>query len=150
MGMAGMGRVAQGIDDPAFYPFQRREGGVIQRIKPVMLMSPLSVSQFIPPGTLTFDLLVIDEASQVKPEDAIGAIARARQLVVVGDRHQLPPTNFFDRVVAGLDDDEEDAPPAAPLGDLESVLTLCTARGMPDRTLSWHYRSRHPSLIEVG
>ena len=129
-----------------------RAGGVVQRIKPVMLMSPLSVSQFIPPGTLVFDLLVIDEASQVRPEDAIGAVARARQLVVVGDRHQLPPTNFFDRAVAGLDEDEDDegALPSAPLGDLESVLTLCTARGMPDRTLSWHYRSRHPSLIEVS
>ncbi len=129
----------------------QRAAGVVQRIKPVMLMSPLSVSQFIPPGTITFDLLVIDEASQVKPEDAIGAVARARQLVVVGDRHQLPPTNFFDRVVAGTEDEaDEDAAPAAPLGDLESVLTLCTARGMPDRTLSWHYRSRHPSLIEVS
>ena len=83
----------------------------IQRIKPVLLMSPISVAQFLPPGALTFDLLVIDEASQVRPEDALGAIARARQIVVVGDQKQLPPTSFFDRLLAdenaGADEDDE-------------------------------------------
>lgn len=135
-----------------------RAGGAIQRIKPVLLMSPISVAQFIPPGTLSFDLLVIDEASQVRPEDALGAIARARQIVVVGDKKQLPPSSFFDRLISEEEEAEsisEDADDdllggAAKLGALESVLTLCEARGLSSRMLSWHYRSRDPSLIEVS
>ena len=127
-------------------------GGMVQKIKPVMLMSPLSVAQFLPPGAIEFDLLVIDEASQVKPEDALGAIARAKQIVVVGDQKQLPPTAFFDRLVNGDDgtQDDDDGPPIVSAGEMESVLTLCEARGMPSRMLEWHYRSRHPSLIAVS
>jgi very-short-patch-repair endonuclease len=129
-------------------------GEAIQRIKPVFLMSPLSVAQFLKPGKLTFDLLVIDEASQVRPEDALGAIARARQIVVVGDRKQLPPTSFFDRMTAGDDDTEEEETEqpvvAAKATELESILTLCEARGLPSRMLEWHYRSRDPSLIAVS
>jgi hypothetical protein len=78
-----------------------RAGAAVQRIKPVLLMSPISVAQFLPPGSLNFDLLVIDEASQVRPEDALGAIARAKQIVVVGDKKQLPPSPFFDRLASG-------------------------------------------------
>lgn len=121
-------------------------------------MSPISVAQFLPPGTLTFDLLVIDEASQVRPEDALGAIARTTQIVVVGDNKQLPPSSFFDRLTS--EENEADGPAegaeedllggAAKLGALESVLTLCEARGLGSRMLSWHYRSRDPSLIEVS
>jgi hypothetical protein len=129
----------------------------IQRIKPVLLMSPISVAQFLPPGLLTFDLLVIDEASQVRPEDALGAIARARQIVVVGDQKQLPPTSFFDRLLADENDDQDDEPAetdllagAAKLADLESILSLCEARGLNSRMLKWHYRSRDPSLIRVS
>lgn len=133
-----------------------KAGTAIQRIKPVLLMSPISVAQFLPPGSLTFDLLVIDEASQVRPEDALGAIARASQIVVVGDQKQLPPSSFFDRLVA---DEEEDEEPevgedllhgAAKVADMESILTLCEARGLGSRMLKWHYRSRDPSLIEVS
>src|SRR5262245_35079283 len=69
-------------------------GSAIQRLKPVFLMSPLSVAQFLPPGKCSFDLLVIDEASQVAPEDALGVIARAKQIVVVGDDQQLPRPTF--------------------------------------------------------
>src|SRR5262249_3722504 len=83
-------------------------GSAVQRLKPVFLMSPLSAAQFLPPGRLSFDLLVIDEASQVAPEDAFGVIARAKQIVVVGDDKQLPPTNFFKMVNAGGDDSEDD------------------------------------------
>lgn len=130
----------------------KRTGSVMQQIKPVMLMSPLSVAQFLPPGSLEFDLLVIDEASQVKPEDALGAIARCKQIAVIGDKKQLPPTSFFDRMVndESTDDDEVQNAGIASAGDLESVLTLCEARGVPRRMLRWHYRSRHPSLIEVS
>lgn len=136
-----------------------RAGTAIQRIKPVLLMSPISVAQFLPPGTVSFDLLVIDEASQVRPEDALGAIARARQIVVVGDKKQLPPSSFFDRLLADEEDenegDDEDVGPdllggAAKIGSMESILTLCEARGLPNRLLKWHYRSRDPSLIEVS
>ena len=70
-------------------------GTAVQRTKPVLLMSPLSVAQYLPPDGPRFDLLVIDEASQVRPEDALGAIARAKQVVVVGDQRQLPPSSFF-------------------------------------------------------
>lgn len=136
-----------------------RAGTAVQRIKPVLLMSPISVAQYLPPKSLSFDLLVIDEASQVRPEDALGAIARAQQIVVVGDKKQLPPSSFFDRVIADEEDDkegdDEDLGPdllggAAKLGTMESILTLCEARGLGSRMLKWHYRSRDPSLIEVS
>ncbi|HEX7637164.1 MAG TPA: DUF3320 domain-containing protein [Burkholderiaceae bacterium] len=138
-----------------------RAGTAVQRIKPVLLMSPISVAQFLPPGALSFDLLVIDEASQVRPEDALGAIARAAQIVVVGDKKQLPPSSFFDRVLSDGDDERDDDDGAeaaeadllggaARLGAMESILTLCEARGLASRMLRWHYRSRDPSLIEVS
>lgn len=134
-----------------------RAPNAIQRIKPVLLMSPISVAQFLTPGTINFDLLVFDEASQVRPEDALGAIARARQVVVVGDQKQLPPTSFFDRLVADGEEAEELDEEAeyllggaATLGELESILSLCEARGLPSRMLQWHYRSRDPSLIRVS
>ncbi|NUO76072.1 MAG: DUF3320 domain-containing protein [Lysobacter sp.] len=123
-------------------------GSPIQAIKPVFMMSPLSVAQFLEPGAIEFDLLVIDEASQVEPVDSLGAIARCRQIVVVGDDKQLPPTSFFSRIVGGDDLDEQDE--GAQAKDLESVLSLCAAKGLPQRMLKWHYRSRHESLIAVS
>ena len=131
----------------------KNAGSMVQRIKPVMLMSPISVAQFLPPGSVTFDLLVIDEASQIRPEDALGVVARARQIVVVGDQKQLPPTSFFDRLVDDVDEnesDDPDAPVGASAADMESILTLCEARGLRQRMLEWHYRSRDPSLIRVS
>jgi hypothetical protein len=133
----------------------RDAGGVVQRIKPVFLMSPISVAQFLPPGSVSFDLLVIDEASQVRPEEALGAVARCRQIVVVGDQKQLPPTSFFDRISDGdeiepEDEEETDEPRVARATQMESILTLCEARGLGDRMLEWHYRSRDPSLISVN
>ena len=127
-------------------------GTAVQRLKPVFLMSPPSVAQFIPPGRLAFDLLVIDEASQVTPEDALGVVARAKQVVVVGDHRQLPPTNFFKTVSAGGDEEEDgDAiVNATRASDFESILTLARSRGMSERLLAWHYRSRHPSLIALS
>ena len=130
-----------------------KAGTAIQRIKPVLLMSPVSVAQFLPPDKAEFDLLVIDEASQVRPEDALGAIARAKQIVVVGDEKQLPPTSFFDRVAADDEEEREDddlLAGAAQVGEMESILKLCEARGLGSRMLCWHYRSRDPSLIEVS
>lgn len=121
---------------------------VVQAIKPVFMMSPLSIAQFLPPGALEFDLLVVDEASQVQPVDALGAIARAKQLVIVGDERQLPPTSFFAKATSGTGKESEDDTTEA--GDVESILGLCRARGLPERMLRWHYRSRHQSLIAIS
>lgn len=121
-------------------------GHAVQGLKPVFMASPLSVATFIPPGSLHFDLVVFDEASQVQPVDAFGAILRGRQLVVVGDSKQLPPTNFFD---VSLEDDESDDVELH-TGDMESILGLCVSQGMTERMLRWHYRSRHESLVAVS
>ncbi len=115
--------------------------GVIGRIKPCFLMSPLSVAQYLPAES-TFDLVVFDEASQIPVWDAIGVIARAKQCVVVGDPKQMPPTNFFQK---GESDDDEDESE-----DLESILDECLAAGLHSAYLSWHYRSRHESLISFS
>lgn len=126
-----------------------RAGRAVQAIKPVFMMSPISVAQYLEPGCLDFDLLLIDEASQVQPVDALGAVARANQLVVVGDSKQLPPTRFFSRM---LDEDAAEALAEDELnaGDIESILGLCCAQSAPQRMLSWHYRSRHHSLIALS
>jgi very-short-patch-repair endonuclease len=123
---------------------------VVQALKPVMMMSPLSVAQFLSPGHMTFDLLVMDEASQIQPVDALGAIARCRQIVVVGDERQLPPTKFFSKMINDAAEVDENDETGAQVGDVESVLGLCLARGLPQRMLRWHYRSRHQSLIAVS
>ncbi|HEY1013903.1 MAG TPA: DUF4011 domain-containing protein, partial [Herpetosiphonaceae bacterium] len=115
----------------------------IQRIKPVFMMSPISIANFLPPGRLEFDVVIFDEASQIKAVDAFGAILRGRQLIVVGDTRQMPPTDFFNREV-DLDDDDNLT------SDIESILAMCRARGMQERFLTWHYRSRHESLIAVS
>ncbi len=126
-----------------------RAAPAVQALKPVLMMSPLSIAQFLPPGDMTFDLLVMDEASQIEPVDALGAIARCRQVIVVGDERQLPPTRFFAKMTSDVDDDEEEDD-STRVGDIESVLGLFIARGLPQRMLLWHYRSRHQSLIAVS
>lgn len=112
---------------------------LLPRITPCMLMSPISVAQYIAAGKEPFDLVVFDEASQLPTSEAVGAIARGKQLIVVGDPKQMPPTNFF----ATDTYDEENAD----IEDLESILDDCLALTMPSRYLKWHYRSRHESLI---
>ena len=126
-----------------------RAAPVIQQIKPIFLMSPLSVAQFLKPGAITFDLLVVDEASQIEPVDALGAIARCRQMVVVGDERQLPPTRFFAKLT-GNDENSEEDENTFQARDAESILDLCLAKGLPHRMLNWHYRSKHQSLIAVS
>jgi hypothetical protein len=112
-------------------------------LKPCFMMSPLSVSQFLPPQ-LKFDCVVFDEASQVKPADAVNAIYRGRQVIIAGDERQLPPTSFFDRGVQDDDvyDEEE-------VDEFESILSLAKA-GVMQLPLRWHYRSRHESLISFS
>jgi very-short-patch-repair endonuclease len=125
-----------------------KAGAAVLALKPVFMMSPLSIAQFLPPGIFEFDLLVMDEASQIQPVDALGAVARAKQVVVVGDPKQLPPTAFFTKMTGTANDDEEED--ATRVGDIESILGLFTARGLPTRMLRWHYRSKHQSLIAVS
>jgi len=124
-----------------------RSREVTQAIKPCFMMSPLAVSQYLPPD-LTFDVVIFDEASQVAPMDAINCIYRGRALITAGDRKQLPPTNFF--ALAGDDGDEwvDDADDAK---DFESILDLAKSSGVyRSLTLKWHYRSRHESLISFS
>ena len=112
--------------------------GLLHLMCPCMLMSPISVAQFIDPAYPMFDLIVFDEASQLPTCEAVGAIARGRECVVVGDPKQLPPTNFFK---TQLNEEEfEDI-------TLESLLDDCLALSMPECHLLWHYRSKHESLI---
>jgi superfamily I DNA and/or RNA helicase/very-short-patch-repair endonuclease len=124
-------------------------GSLVKKIKPCFMMSPLSVAQFIDPKNshdLRFDVVIFDEASQVKPEDALGAFLRANQAVVMGDTRQLPPTTFFDII---LETDENQDYEIASLSDMESILHLCKGR-FPTKMLRWHYRSRHESLIALS
>ena len=122
-------------------------GGLIQKIKPCFMMSPLSIAQFLDPNTARFDVIVFDEASQVKPEDALGALLRGNQASVIGDTRQLPPTSFFDHIIEA--DENEDPENIAPVSDIESILHLCKI-SFPSKILRWHYRSRHESLIAVS
>lgn len=114
-------------------------GEAFTHLAPCMLMSPLSIAQYLPPDQALFDLVIFDEASQIAPWDAIGSIARGRQVVVAGDPRQMPPTNFFNRGASVVDEDVEE--------DMESILDECLGAGVPSHGLSWHYRSRHESLI---
>lgn len=120
-----------------------KAGPVVQALKPCFMMTPLTVSQFLPPG-LRFDVVIFDEASQVRPCDAINCIYRGDQLIVAGDEQQLPPTSFFDTAFGETDDeyDEEDFP------EFESILKLSLgAGGLRQLALRWHYRSQHEGLI---
>ena len=126
-----------------------KAGNAIQAIKPVFMMSPLSIATFIPPNSVEFDLVIFDEASQVKPVDAFGAIIRGKQTIVVGDSKQLPPTSFFDKHIGDDTNTEEDTEEDL-TGDTESILGLFTVQNAPERMLRWHYRSRHESLITVS
>ena len=124
-------------------------GEAIRAIKPCFMMSPLTVAQLIDAGAPSFDLVIFDEASQLLPEDAAGAVGRAGQLIVVGDPKQLPPTNFFQvnsgQVNAPL---SEDGTPI--YEDSESILEDFMAAGAAQSRLKWHYRSAHESLISFS
>jgi very-short-patch-repair endonuclease len=122
-----------------------RAGNAVQALKPCFLMSPLSLARYLPAGGIEFDMVIMDEASQIKPEDAIGAILRAKQLVVVGDPKQLPPTSFFDSIDDEIDDDD-----ATQFDNAESVLEVAQRSFQPYRRLRWHYRSQHENLIQFS
>ena len=115
---------------------------LVQTLKPCFLMSPLSVSTFLAPDKVEFDTIIFDEASQIFPQDAIGAIYRGKQLIVVGDSRQMPPSNFFTASTEIDDDDEE----LGDITDFESILDICSATFTTER-LAWHYRSHYEQLI---
>jgi very-short-patch-repair endonuclease/DNA polymerase III delta prime subunit len=123
-----------------------KAGRAIQQSKPVFMMSPMSVSTYLEPGAIDFDLVIFDEASQVKVADAIGPILRGKQVIVVGDTKQMPPTDFFSKSIE-IDDEEAEQTDTA---DIESILGLFLVKGSSERMLKWHYRSRHESLIAVS
>lgn len=119
---------------------------LLPKLTPCMLMSPISVAQFLnlkdENGNLNdnlFDLVIFDEASQMPTSEAIGAIARGKNLIVVGDPKQMPPTSFF--ATTQTEDEEAD------IDDMESILDDCISLSLPEYYLSWHYRSKHESLI---
>jgi hypothetical protein len=145
LGPAGLIR-KEGMKQRKHMPVRQlleQAGGIAQALKPCFMMTPLTVSQFLPPG-LRFDVVIFDEASQVRPCDAINCIYRGDQLLVAGDEQQLPPTSFFDTAVGeGEDEYDEDD-----FAEFESILKLCLgAGGMRQLPLRWHYRSQHEDLI---
>ncbi len=115
----------------------------LRRLMPCLMMSPLSVAQYLPAEAEPFDLVIFDEASQITTWDAIGAVGRGRQVIVVGDPKQLPPTSFFER----RSGDDDGAAVEVETHDLDSILDECLGAGIPTVELTWHYRSRHESLI---
>jgi very-short-patch-repair endonuclease len=117
-------------------------GEVAQALKPCFMMSPLTVSQFLPPS-LRFDAVVFDEASQVRPSDAVNCVYRGRQLIVAGDDKQLPPTSFFEAVSIDGDDEWEEEQ----FEQYESILKQSKSGGLRELPLRWHYRSQHEGLI---
>jgi hypothetical protein len=122
--------------------FQRIPHALTQ-LAPCLMMSPLSISQYLAPDADLFDVVIFDEASQIPVWEAVGAIARGRQTVIVGDPEQLPPTTFGERKV-GEDDEYAD------VVDQESILDECLAATLPQRSLNWHYRSQFESLINFS
>ena len=112
---------------------------LIKVIAPCMLMSPITVSQYLQAKSGLFDLVIFDEASQIPTAEAVCSLARGKAAVIVGDPNQLPPTSFFQTNFTDEDNLENE--------DMESVLDDCLSINMPQRHLSWHYRSKHESLI---
>ena len=122
----------------------QRAGEALAELKPCWMMSPLAVAQYVPKGSVKFDLCIIDEASQMPPESAIGALLRCDQAVVVGDTNQLPPSSFFKTMIDDEDTDDDEAVLN------ESVLEMANGAFRPARRLRWHYRSRHSGLIKFS
>lgn len=125
----------------------REYGPLITELMPCVLVSPDSLARFFPVEAGLFDLVVFDEASQIRVADAIGAIGRARSVVVVGDSKQMPPTSFAEPSVLAADEEFDEEPAELAVEDEESILTECVQARLPQHWLSWHYRSQDESLI---
>lgn len=118
---------------------------LITDLKPCLLMSPITVSMLLDPNVFKFDLVIFDEASQIAPEEAAGAIMRGTQTIIVGDKQQLPPTRFF--TVVGSDEEEASAEDDDSGRVFESILEESEGLNLPQKMLLWHYRSRDEELI---
>ncbi|MBO0907787.1 DUF4011 domain-containing protein [Arthrobacter sunyaminii] len=125
-------------------PLMENFGELITRITPCVLVSPDSVARFFPARSDLFDLVVFDEASQIRVADAVGAMGRGRSVVVVGDSKQMPPTSFAE---ASLDKDDDEDVTGDAVADEESILSECVVARVPRQWLTWHYRSQDESLI---
>ena len=116
-------------------------------LKPCLMMSPLSVAYFLNAEDYHFDMVIFDEASQIFPQDAVGAIFRADQVIIAGDTKQLPPTNFFSASTSNSNDDYDDDNDEDYEEEVYDSILEETANVLPNRTLLWHYRSKHEHLI---
>ena len=123
-----------------------KAGRAVQQIKPIFMMSPMSIATYLQQGCIDFDLVIFDEASQIKAPDALGALLRGKQAVVVGDSKQMPPNDLFGKSIMLADEEIEGSATA----EMESILSLMESKGVPQMMLQWHYRSRHDSLIAVS
>lgn len=121
--------------------------GLISELTPCFLMGPDSVAKFVPPGSIEFDLVVFDEASQLLVEETIGAMGRAKSVVIVGDSKQMPPSVGFRTVINQSDDDIFGQLSEDIIEDGESLLEETVESGLTRETLSWHYRSQDEALI---
>jgi len=135
------GEFNRGTGQMAVRKIMNKAGKAIQAIKPCFMMSPRSVAQYLGNREMRFDVVIFDEASQVLPADSIGTLLRGNQAVIMGDSKQLPPTIFFEKKDEGTSE-------TATARDMESLLNLCRA-SLPVRVLSWHYRSKHSSLMAL-
>jgi very-short-patch-repair endonuclease len=131
---------------PAIRKFLSEAFDAITSVKPVFMMSPLSVATYLEAKTEMFDIVIFDEASQIEPIDAFGAIFRGKQVIVVGDTKQMPPTSFFKKMTFSEDDDDENDD----VKDAQSIMELMISRKAKRKYFLWHYRSKHQSLINVS
>lgn len=121
---------------------------VLLKLKPCIMMSPVNVSKLLSNTEIKFDTVIFDEASQLPTEECIASIIRAKSIVVAGDSKQLPPTSFFKKTYAGIDEEEDSIDiDEIKHEDMESLLDQCTIANFPQCPLKWHYRSKHEHLI---
>lgn len=119
---------------------------LLLKLKPCLMMSPLSVAYFLEAESYEFDTVIFDEASQIFPQDAIGAIFRGKQVIITGDSKQLPPTNFFAASTSNSDDYDTEYEDEFGKEIFDSILEETTGV-LPNKRLLWHYRSKHENLI---
>lgn len=137
----------------SFRVLLKEYGEEILAVAPCFFVSPASLATFVPPGSVTFDIVVFDEASQVTVDQAMGALGRGRSAVIVGDSKQMPPTRIGKAnggAGDGIEDVDGDGDPMAGIDDLESILSEAVESGLPQVWLSWHYRSKDESLISFS
>lgn len=127
-----------------------RAGHALKALHPCFLMSPLSVAQLIQKDRFCFDVVIFDEASQVRPEDSLSSVVRGKQIVIVGDRMQLPPSRYGERDNTVLSNEDSDGEELDEAAELVSLIEMAESAGLPQQMLKWHYRSKVPALISYS